>query len=347
MATSNETVQGAIDSIDNIDDIVDDVEIELEASDEDDSATPGSAVNPNVTDQLNNITPALSLKERWDKVIEADPELKDYESDQVKKRVGKLTWNWREQERQTNAAVEYAESMQKENNQLKSQQYDQQGTVINEHVGRIKASLENAKKDYEDAFAANDPTSIAEANAQVATLAAQLANAETHHNRFKKTTAPVDNETVVATHVQQNTLPEDGDNEYSQQQSPEVDPKAEDWATRNEWFGTDKELTTSALTIHRRMVTQEGYLPNTDAYYAELDSRIERNFPGRTKAPASTTPVNVAPATVAAVNSQTPVGGAKPRGTKLKLTASQVQMAKRLGVTLTDYAKQVANLAKG
>jgi len=347
MATSNQEIQEKVNNALNTEDLTDDVEIELEASDDDGEAGDKEEINPNVTDQLKGAEGTLSVQERWNKVVEADPELKNYQSDDVKARVGKLTYNWREQERQTAAALEYAEGTKKENDLLKAKQHEQQGTVIVEHVARLEADLASANKEYEDAFIATDPTAIANANAKVARISSLLANANTQQSRFKRSVAPVADTTPVADRVNQQVRTA---HPAPAPESPPIDAKAEAWAGRNTWFGEDEELTTSALTIHKRMVTQEGYLPASDAYYEELDNRLKRNFPNRTElgvtVPTSGNNGAARAATVAGVGNQMPAG-TRSGPKKIKLTASQVQIAKRLGVSLTDYAKQVANLNRG
>ena len=129
--------------------------------------------------------------------------------------------------------------------------------------------------------------------------------------------------------------------EASVQQQPQrqtevrVDPKAQTWAEKNDWFGADKMLTAAAMALHSTLVEDEGFDPTSDEYYSEIDRRIRREFPNKFK-----TTQTAAPARVASAASSASKAAVQVRRS-VKLSASQVAMAKRLNVPLEEYAKYV------
>jgi len=303
--------------------------------------------NPNVVDQLEAVpaedeedeeelkpdtrTPEEKMKD----YLEGDDELKEYYSKEVNKRIGKMTYDLREMERQRDSATEYARNVQTENAELKTKQQHQDGVFINEHKGRLEAQLEAAKKSYQEAHEAGDPSLIADANALIARTSAELSQAEqteTRFERFVKTNKTPQEELVPY------QVPPDPNAPAAK---PQVDPKAEAWAERNSWFGEDENLTQAALSIHNTLVTQEGYLPTGNGYYAELDNRLRKNFPDKFNGGEKPEPPEVHGQQVVTPSS-TATSAAKPRGKKsVRLSPSEVAVAKKLGVPLEEYAKYV------
>jgi len=316
-------------------DEIEDTEVELDASPKEGEE---DEINPNIQDQIDNASDdidddkkpkKLTAKEKYDELRKEYPEIEELYGKEINKRIGKLTWEAKEELRQKDEAIKFAQSVQAENKKLREKQDEQDGAFLNEHTTRLNSQLETAKQRYEEAYQANDPKAMAEANAQIALSASQLGQAQQTTERFKRV---------------QNKKPDNEEEEVytpkpaAPDQQPKVDPKAEAWAERNEWFGEDQELSDAALIIHNRLVSQDGYLPQSDAYYTELDNRLLKNFPDNTKLTGKTVELQNNQQTVTPVNDLTN----KPRGKKkVTLTASQVRVARALGVPLAEYAKHV------
>ena len=320
----------------------------IEIGDEEEEAVDiefDEAENPNIVDQLQAIpeetepgedndieTDNRSPEEKLNAFLEAHPDVSELRSKDIKGRIDKLTWQMKEAERQRDAATQYAQSVQKENLSLKTRQQQQDGVFINEHKIRLNSQLATAKAQLKEAYEANDADLIADAQTLLSKTAAELAEAERTESRFER-------------FVRDNPAPHQNAEPYqpprSQSQKPQVDPKAEAWAKRNEWFGEDEEMTQTALSIHEKLVSEEGYIPTGNGYYAELDTRMRKNFPDyfKEKTPAATPEVQ-GNAVVTPPSSASP--SRTPRGKRnVRLTPSQVAIAKKLGVPLEEYAKHV------
>jgi hypothetical protein len=299
-------------------------EVIVELSD----AAQAQESNPNVNDQLGAIAPEiddeqieekLSAEDKVKQYLESDEELQDY-GDGVQNRINKLTYNWRESERREQAAVDYAQKVQAEMQGLRDKQTQQDGAFINEYKGRVESQLDGAKRQYKEAYELGDADLIADANTAIARHSTELVNAEQTENRFKRN----------ATQPQQ-----PAQQQFQQQPQQPVqrapDVKAEGWAEKNEWFGQDAVMTNAAMTVHQELV-QNGYAPESDQYYQQIDKRMRSNFPHKFEKPRQQGQQQV-----------TPGGNAVRKNGKrsVKLSASQVNIAKRLGVSLEDYAKYV------
>ena len=252
-------------------------------------------------------------------------ELKEY-SEGVQKRIAKLTRKMREAERKEAAALEYAAAVEnkRKEDQLRFNKVDSDYTAKFEES--VKSGMDMAQQKLATAIEAGDATAQVEANKKIAELAFE--NAKLQQRKEEK---PVEQETPVKL--------SDGGQLPNQtpQQMPQADPMAEDWAAKNRWFGTDRAMTFTAFEIHKDLVEKEGYDPNSDEYYAEVDKRIRVDFPhkfGNTETKQSTAPVQ----TVASANRSV-----KPGRKTVRLTSSQVAIAKKLGVPLEEYAKQLKN----
>ena len=251
-----------------------------------------------------------------------DLELENYSKD-VQRRIAKLTGKWREAQRQRDEAIEFArvQKQQREEYMKKYSSIEQAG--VKDREERIKAGLIAAQTKLATARANDDVAAEVEAQKEIARLGyeeARLQEAKTVAETAPKAEKKVDE---IPTFTQQ------------QQPQQQVDPKAESWGAKNKWFGTDTAMTYTAFDIHNKLEA-EGYDPQSDEYYAEIDKRIRLEFPHKfdtvtdTKA-ESTKPVQ----TVAAATRSTKTG----RRT-ISLTPSEVAIAKKLGVSLEDYAKQ-------
>ena len=251
-------------------------------------------------------------------------ELDDY-SDGVKKRIAKLTRKMREAERQKEEAITYAQSVQNEAQQLKNKYNNLDSNYAREFETRVKSSLSDVQNRLKQAIADGDVDTQVKAQAELADLSMDASRL----SRLKETQKL----TQEATQNQANIAPQ----QVYQQPTPRTDPKADTWAAENPWFGSDNAMTYTAFDIHKELVETEGFDPQSDEYYDEVDKRIRLEFPHKfdiveqsTEQPAQ----NVASAKRPASN--------KGRRKTVRLTPSQVAISKRLGVPLEEYAKQLA-----
>jgi len=254
-----------------------------------------------------------------------DSELEDY-SKGVQSRIAKLTRKMREAERREQAAVEYAKAVEQKRLTLEKKFEKTDSDYIKKFESTISSGLEAAQKELASAIESGDATAQVEANKRIATLAFENAKLEA---------AKEGRETVQAEKPVQN-LSQGGDVNIPQKDDPiNPDPRAEAWASKNTWFGSDRAMTYTAFEIHKDLTEKEGYDPSSDEYYAEVDKRIRVDFPhkfGTTETKQTAAPVQ----TVASANRSV-----KPGRKTVKLTSSQVAIAKKLGVPLEDYAKQL------
>ena len=256
-----------------------------------------------------------------------DSKLEDY-SKGVQSRIAKLTRKMREAERREQAALDYAKGIQQEKIELENRFKKTDSEYIKKFESTISSGLEAAQKELAAAIEAGDANAQVEANKRIATLAFENAKLET---------AKEGRETVQAEKPVQ-TLSQGGDVNVPQREDPiNADPRAEAWAAKNSWFGTDRAMTYTAFEIHKDLTEKEGYDPSSDEYYAEVDKRIRVDFPhkfGKNEVKQSAEPVQ----TVASAKRSV-----KPGRKTVKLTSSQVAIAKKLGVPLEEYAKQLKN----
>ena len=252
---------------------------------------------------------------------EDDEKLEDY-SKGVQSRIAKLTRKMREAERREQAAVEYAQAVEKKRlvDQERFQKVDSDFTKKFEE--NIKTGMESAQKELAMAIESGDATAQVEANKRIATLAFENAKLEQ-----RKQIEPVEQKPVQLSDG--GRLPE-----QTPQSLPQPDPMAEAWAARNTWFGQDRAMTFTAFEIHKDLVN-EGFDPQSSEYYAEVDKRIKVDFPhkfGNTETKQTAKPVQ------SVASAQRSV---KPGRKTVRLTSSQVAIAKKLGVPLEEYAKQI------
>jgi len=249
----------------------------------------------------------------------SEGEMEDY-GKKVQSRIDKLTKKVREAERREQAAVEYAKGVQNQAQTLQNRVGNLDRGYVLEYSNRVKAQTEDAKKRLKEAMDAGDIDSQVDAQQDLARLA-------------------IESERVKATEAKRERAKEVGEQQYQQpapqqqqRQAPaRPDPRAEDWAEKNEWFGKDEPMTLTSFSIHRKLV-EEGFDPKSDSYYNEIDVRMRETFPHKFEQPVSPSQ------TVASANRSTP--GVKRKGT-VRLTPSQVAIAKKLGVPLSEYAKYV------
>ena len=254
-------------------------------------------------------------------------ELKTY-SEGVQKRIAKLTRKMREAERQKEEALAFAQSVKSERDNLQNRFMKADKSYVSEFETRVKSNMEAARSALRTAIEAGDVDAQVKAQEQMATLnadAVRLASLKSQQ------------ETEPKVEKQVNVSP-------SQAEQPvRTDPKAEAWAARNSWFGNDTAMTYTAFDMHKTLVEKEGYDPQSDEYYEEIDKRLRVEFPNKFDKVADTTTEKAKPAqTVASARRPANTGRRKT----VKLTPSQVAIAKRLGVPLEEYAKQL-NVKEG
>lgn len=319
---------------DEIDEAGLDVEVEINPNVEDQlaeaSSESGIADVKEVKKTEEETAPVKTPEELFNEFMDKHPEAREVHGKKTAKRIDKMTWAQKEAERQRDEAIDFAKRTQEEITKLKKNQSTQDGAFINEHKSRLEIQLETIKQDLANAHAINDSSGVAEATAKMAKLTNQLDVATQTETRFRRAREEAPE---IETPVYTAPLTT---------QQPQVDAKAEAWAEKNEWFGEDPEMTQSALAIHRTLVTQDGYLPQTDAYYKELDNRIRKNYPDnqnfKQDTQETTKPGLINPnSLVAPVNSN--ATNYKPG--RVHLSASQVRVAKKLGVPLQEYAKSL------
>jgi len=249
-----------------------------------------------------------------------DELLEDY-SKGVQARIAKLTRKMREAERQRDAATEYAKSVEEKRKALETRFEKTDADYIKKFETSISTGLEAAQKELAAAISAGDAEAQVAANKRIATLAFENAKLEQSKSaREEQVSKPAD----VRVPEQPRT----------QMQEPS-DPRAETWAAKNSWFGQDRAMTYTAFEIHKDLVEKEGFDPSSDEYYAEVDKRIRVDFPhkfAKTDVRQTTEPVQ----TVASAKRSV-----RPGRKTVKLTSSQVAIAKKLGVPLEEYAKQL------
>ena len=247
-------------------------------------------------------------------------ELGEY-SDGVQKRIAKLTRKMREAERQKEEAITYAKTVAEDANRLKTRFNNLDQNYAKEFEQRVTGSTEAAKQRLAASIAAGDVEAQVEAQAEMANLAMENTRLQrVKYDREVRAQAPVPARTPA----------------QSTPQPAAPDPQADAWASKNAWFGSDNAMTYTAFDIHKKLVEEEGFDPNTTEYYSEVDKRIRLEFPHKfdsversTGQPAQNVASAKRPAT-------------KGRRKTVRLTPSQVAISKRLGVPLEEYAKQLA-----
>ena len=251
-----------------------------------------------------------------------DEKLEDY-SQGVQSRIAKLTRKMREAERREQAALDYAKGVEEKRQILEKRFEKTDSEYVKKFETSISSGLEAAQKELASAIEAGDAQAQVEANKRIATLAFENAKLEQAKAGREEQQAekPVLSQPPVQTQQMDDPI--------------NPDPKAEAWASQNSWFGTDKAMTYTAFEIHKDLTEKEGYDPNSNEYYAEVDRRIKVDFPhkfGTTDNKQTTAPVQTVASATRSV---------KPGRKTVRLTSSQVAIAKKLGVPLEEYAKQL------
>jgi len=249
-----------------------------------------------------------------------EDELQNY-SESVQKRINRLTRKMREAERREQEAIAFAQNVKSENDNLKSRVKTLDTNYSSEYEGRVTSQLDAAKRAFKEAYEAGDVDKMAEAQQLMSKITIDQERLRVYREQAER-------EVPVAQEPQQ---------QQQQAQRPAApDPKAQGWAEKNEWFGTDERMTTAAFITHRELVDDEGFDPSSDEYYDELDKRMRRDFPHKFAVQNQSKPA-AQPAQTVAGASRKPTTGRK----SVKLSNSQVEIARRLGVPLEEYARYV------
>ena len=296
-----ETMQDVAENVET-----EEVEVEIPSEDEGkETETPIQAVEEQQSAETQEVSE------------DHDQEVAEY-SDSVKKRIDKLTYKMREAERREQAALKFAQSVKDELDTTKTKLNKTDKNLFSEYNTRVDTQLETAKANLKQAHEEQDTDRLIEAQENLAKLSVEAESL----NRLQRERE----ELQIEDEARQLQAPP------PQQAPPQPDPKAEEWAKRNTWFGDDVAMTSSAFAFHNQIVEQQGIDPTSDAYYEALDRQIKEAFPhkfGQAQQPVQA----VAGGSVGATTVN------KPK--KVKLTSSQVAIAKKLGVPLEEYAKHV------
>jgi len=253
---------------------------------------------------------------------EQKKEMEEY-SEGVQKRIAKLTKKMREAERQKEEAVSYARRVMRERDEIGKQATELDHGYTSEMEGRIKSSLAAAQAKLSVSRETDDKKAEVEALTAISQLGYEQAKLAEMKSRQQL------EETATEKRRKQGPAAQ-----YPTQRTPPPDPKAEDWAEKNDWFGKDNAMTYTAFDLHRKRTEEEGYDPKSDSYYEEIDKRIKLEFPhkfGKVEQQTSKPTQNVASAT----------RSTKTGRKTVKLTSSQVAIAKKLRVPLEEYARQL------
>jgi len=239
----------------------------------------------------------------------------------TQKRIDRLTKKMREAERQREEAITYAQKVQAESTELRNRMNTLDTNYVTEYSTRVESQMTAAEQDMAKAMEVGDTNAVVEAQRKITSLAIENDRAQQAKQQQERLAKQVEEQPQVQQQQQ------------VQQPARKPSPKAEAWASKNNWFGQDEAMTYAAFGIHKKLIEEEGFDPNSDEYYTELDRRVQTEFPhkfnGGSKRPAQT---------VASVSRTT---SGRSSNKKVRLTPSQVAIAKKLGVPLEEYAKYV------
>jgi hypothetical protein len=267
---------------------------------------------------------STSSQEASDENKPQKDELEDYSKD-VQRRIAKLTKKWREAERQKEEALHFAR-VQKEEKEATLKRYSSlEGASVKDREARIASGLQAAKAKLSEARINQDMNAEVDAQRDIARLGYEEARL-------------MEAKSALESAPKQQTQPNINLNR-SVEQEVRPDPKAESWGAKNKWFGSDSAMTYTAFDIHKKLVDDEGYDASSDEYYTEIDKRIRLEFPHKFDKIATTETIRPTQVVASAKRS------VKPGRKTVRLTPSQVAIAKKLGVPLEEYAKQL-NITK-
>ena len=303
-----------------------DTEVEI---DQEEQSTDTETVESTETSSAEPVEPVeeeKTVETKSEDKEEKKDELKEY-SEGVQRRIAKLTKKWREAERQKDEAAEFAKAQIKLREQAEAKISKLEPGFMKSTEDSIASGLVAAKAELAKAREAGDLNAEVEAQAKISELGYKQA-------KFLETKAQ--QEEFNKNKQQEVKTPEINLQQQPTQATP--DPKAETWAAKNAWFGQDTAMTYTAFDLHKKLTEQEGFDPSSDEYYSEIDKRIRLEFPHKFGNNTDTGENTTKPVqTVASAKRSTNSGRSKT----VRLTSSQVAIAKKLGVPLEEYAKQL------
>jgi hypothetical protein len=287
----------------------------------------GSDVEVEISDTKKTInpedTPAVETEVRTETA--SSDEMDDY-GQKVQSRIDKLTKRLRETERREQAAIQYAQGVQSESQQIRQRANALDSGYVAEFGDRVDAQMTEAKNELKQAMDLGDVDKQVEVQAKLSRLAIEQERASSHKAQRERLA-----EEMRARGVDPNRPQMPRQMPRQPAPPPPPDPKAQDWAEKNTWFGEDEPMTLTSFSIHRKLM-EEGFDPSSDMYYNEVDKRMKDTFPHKFDRQVSPTQ------SVASANRGGPI--ARRKGT-VRLTPSQVAISKKLGVPLSEYAKYV------
>jgi len=265
--------------------------------------------------------PEAPLAADSEELDESDDRFEKAES-AVQKRIDRLTKKMRSAEREREEAINYARQVQGEAEQLRQRMDALDNNYVNEYSSRVETQVATAEQELARAIDLGDTNGVIESQRKLTSLALENDRAQQAKMQQDRVRQQAEQQAQMAAG-------------QPQQPPKRPDPQAEQWASRNSWFGQDEAMTYAAFGIHKKLVEQDGFDPTSDDYYTELDKRMGNEFPhklksnGGSKRPAQT---------VASVSRGS---SGRSSGKKVRLTPSQVAIAKKLGVPIEEYAKYV------
>ena len=287
----------------------------------------GSAVDVEIAETKKTVNPDDDTPAVETEVETASSEEMDDYGQKVQTRIDKLTKRLREAERREQAAVQYAQGVQKEAQQQAARSNQLDTGYVTEFADRVEAQMTQAKNELKQAMDLGDVDKQVEAQSKISRLSIEQERAASHKAQRERLQQEMQAQGVDPNQPQMPQQP------MPRQPAPprQPDPKAQAWAEKNEWFGTDEPMTLTSFSIHRKLM-EEGFDPKSDSYYSEVDKRMRETFPHKFEQQVSPSQ------TVASANRAAP---GKARKGSVRLTPSQVAIAKKLGVPLQEYAKYV------
>lgn len=254
---------------------------------------------------------------------DSEDDLRQY-SKNVQNRIRKLTAARRQAEEEAQAAVQYLQHMQQENEQYKQRLSTLDRGYMNEYESRISTQEQQAKRALAEAYEAGDYDRVADAQSAIAQLAIEKERLRLQKQRSEQAAQ------------QQQQAPQQ-QAQPQPRQAPQRDPKLDSWLEKNQWFGKDRVMTGAARAIHETLVAEEGYDPTTDEYYQEIDRRMRREMPHKFQGDKKS------------VQSVTPAGSGNRavksgRKKSVELTPGQVAFAQKMKIPLDKYAAEVAKI---
>ena len=287
----------------------------------------GSAVDVEIAETKKTVNPDDDTPAVETEVETASSEEMDDYGQKVQTRIDKLTKRLREAERREQAAVQYAQGVQREAQQQAARSNQIDTGYVTEFADRVEAQMTQAKNELKQAMDLGDVDKQVEAQAKISRLSIEEERAASHKAQRERLQQEMQAQGVDPNQPQMPQQP------MPRQPAPprQPDPKAQEWAEKNEWFGTDEPMTLTSFSIHRKLM-EEGFDAQSDSYYNEVDKRMRETFPHKFEQQVSPSQ------TVASANRAAP---GKARKGSVRLTPSQVAIAKKLGVPLQEYAKYV------